>query len=191
MARQATKVPIKKKKTSKRQKSKKSIVKASGTFTPLATLREEIDSLFERFSQDWPHLPKALSKGWIHPFASQGRQQNTPNIDLIPSVDISESDDSYKISMELPGMTEKDIELTLTDDSLTVNGEKKEEYEEKKKNYYISERSYGSFQRTFQIPTGVESKKINANYSKGVLNISLPKTELAKKSKRTIDVKVA
>lgn len=191
MARQATKVPIKKKKTSKRQKSKKSIVKASGAFAPLATLREEIDSLFERFSQDWPHLPKALGKGWTHPFASQGRQQNTPNIDLIPSVDISESDDSYKISMELPGMTEKDIELTLTDNLLTVNGEKKEEYKEKKKNYYISERSYGSFQRTFQIPTGVESKKINANYSKGVLNISLPKTELAKKSKRTIDVKVA
>ena len=88
-------------------------------------------------------------------------------------------------------MTDKDIELTLSDDSLTVKGEKKEEREEKKKNYHVSERSYGSFQRTFRVPSGVDHNKVEASCSKGVLNISLPKTEVAKKQKRSIKVKAA
>jgi len=88
-------------------------------------------------------------------------------------------------------MTEKDIELTLSDDSLTLKGEKKAEREEKKKNYHVSERSYGSFQRTFRVPNGVDQDKVEAAYSKGVLNISLPKTEATKSNKRSINVKAA
>lgn len=192
MARRATKVPIKKKKASKRKsKARKSLARAAETVTPLASLREEIDNLFERFSEDWPSLPRLFGKGWTYPFADLERRVSFPRLELTPRVDVSESDQAYDIAMELPGMTDKDIELTLSDDSLTVKGEKKEEREEKKKNYHLTERSYGSFQRTFRVPSGVDHNKVAASCTKGVLNISLPKTEDAKKKKRSITVKAA
>ena len=197
MARRATKVPIKKKKTTKRKSkakkavAKKSRAKAGELVTPLATLREEIDNVFERFSEDWPSLPKLFGKGWTYPLADLERRVKLPKLEITPRVDVSESENAYEISVEIPGMTEKDIEVTLSDDSLTVKGEKKVEREEKKKNYHVSERSYGSFQRTFRVPSGVDHDGVGANYEKGVLNISLPKTETAKKSKRSISVKAA
>ena len=192
MARRATKVPVRKKKTTKRKtKARKSIVKTGEIMTPLTTLREEVDNLFDRFSEDWPSLPRLFGRGWTYPFADIERRFSFPRLELTPRVDVSESDDSYDIAMELPGMSDKDIELTLSDDSLTVKGEKKEEREEKKKNYHVSERSYGSFQRTFRVPSGVDHNKVDAAYSNGVLNISLPKTETAKKSRRSIQVKAA
>ncbi|NNC67903.1 MAG: Hsp20/alpha crystallin family protein [Gammaproteobacteria bacterium] len=190
MARKATKLPIKKKKATKRKsKAKKSIAKTGEVVTPLATLREEVDNIFDRFAEDWPSLPKLFGKGWTYPIADLERHMKLPNLDITPRVDVSESDDSYDIAVELPGMTEKDIELTLSDDSLTLKGEKKIEREEKKKNYHVSERSYGSFQRTFRVPNGVDHNQVEASYSKGVLNVSLPKTEIAKSNKRSIEVK--
>ncbi len=192
MARRASKVPIKKKKATKRKsKAKKSISKASEVVTPLATLREEVDNIFDRFAEDWPSLPKLFGKGWTYPVAELERRVKLPKLEITPRVDVSESDDSYDIAVELPGMTEKDIELTLSDESLTLKGEKKIEREEKKKNYHVSERSYGSFQRTFRVPNGVDQNKVEAAYSKGVLNITLPKTEAAKSNKRSIEVKTA
>ena len=193
MARRATKVPIKKKKATKRKsKAKKAISKKTREiFMPIATLREEVDNIFDRFAEDWPGLPKVFGKGWTYPVADFERHIKLPNLDITPRVDVSESDDSYDIAVELPGMTEKDIELTLSDDSLTLKGEKKSEREEKKKNYHVRERSYGSFQRTFRVPNGVDQNKVEAAYSKGVLNVSLPKTAVAKSNKRSIEVKAA
>ena len=192
MARRAKKVPVKKKRTIKRKsKAEKSIAKTGEIMTPLATLREEVDNLFERFSEDWPSLPRLFGRRWSYPLAEFERGFKLPRLEINPRVDVSESDNAYDITMELPGMSDKDIELTLSDDSLTVKGEKKVEREEKKKNYHVSERSYGSFQRTFRVPSGVDQSKVDASYSKGVLNISLPKTEVAKKSKRSIKVKAA
>ena len=192
MARKASKIPVKKKKTAKRKsKTKKSIAKKGEIMTPLATLREEVDNLFQRFSEDWPNLPRLFGKSWTYPVADLERHFKLPRLDITPRVDVSESDDAYDITVELPGMTEKDIEVVCNDDSLTVKGEKKEEREDKKKNYHVSERSYGSFQRTFRIPSGVDHNKIDASYSKGVLNLSLPKSEAAKNNKRSIKVKAA
>lgn len=192
MARRAKKVPVKKKKATKRKsKAKKSIAKAGEVMTPLATLREEVDNLFERFAEDWPSLPRLFGKGWTYPVADIERRFSLPSLEITPRVDVSESDNTYDIAVELPGMTEKDIEITLSDDSLTVKGEKKEEREEKKKNYHVRECSYGSFQRTFRVPSGVDQSKVDASYSKGVLNISLPKTVEAKSNKRSIEVKAA
>ena len=188
MVRKTTKVPVKKKSAAKR-KAKKSTVKKGELMSPLATLREEVDNLFERFSEDWPSLPRQFGRGVAYPFARKELQFSLPSLDLSPRVDVSEDDDAYKISMELPGMTEKEIEVELSDESLTVKGEKQEEREEKKKNYHVSERSYGSFQRSFRVPSGVEVNKVNAKYSSGVLDITLPKTDKAKKSKRSINVK--
>ncbi|MGI9302580.1 MAG: Hsp20/alpha crystallin family protein [Gammaproteobacteria bacterium] len=132
-----------------------------------------------------------MGKGWTYPFADLERRFSSPRLELTPRVDVSETEEGYYIEMELPGMSENDIGLTLSDDSLTVKGEKSEEREEKKKNYHVAERSYGSFQRTFRVPGGVDRNKVEASCSKGVLNISLPKSELAKKEKRSIEVKAA
>jgi HSP20 family protein len=93
--------------------------------------------------------------------------------------------------MELPGMTGDEIEITVSGDSLTVKGEKQDEREEKKKNYHVKERSYGSFQRSFRIPSGVNHNKVNASCANGILNVTLPKTENTKNSKRSIKVKTA
>lgn len=192
MARKASKVPVKKKKTAKRKSGvRKSLSKAAETVTPLASLREEVDNLFERFSEDWPSLPNLFGKGWTYPVADLERRLGSAKLEITPRVDVSENDQGYDITMELPGMTDDDIELTVSEDSLTVKGEKQEEHEEKKKNYHVKERSYGSFQRSFRVPSGVDGEKIDASYSNGVLHISLPKTENVQKKKRSIDIKSA
>ena len=176
----------------KKSKAKKAISrKTREIILPVATLQEQVNNIFDQFAEDWPGLPKVFGKGWTYPIADFERHMKLPKLDITPRVDISESDDSYDIAVELPGMTEKDIELALSDDSLTLKGEKKTEREEKKKNYHVSERSYGSFQRTFRVPNGVDQNKVEAAYSKGVLNVSLPKTEAAKSNKRSIEVKGA
>lgn len=110
---------------------------------------------------------------------------------LSPKVDVSETDTDYEITAELPGMSEKDIELTLKSDMLTLKGEKKEEREEKKKDYYLSERSYGSFQRSFRLADDVDVDKISSKFSKGVLTVNLPKSAEAKANTRKIEVKSA
>ena len=103
--------------------------------------------------------------------------------------DISETDSTYKISVELPGIDEKDIELGLSDGMLTLKAEKKEEREEKKKDYHLTERRYGLVRRSFRIPEGVETDKIKAAFSKGVLEVSLPKTKEVQARQRRIPVK--
>ena len=108
-----------------------------------------------------------------------------------PAVDITEDAAAYKVTAELPGMSEKEIEVVLSDDTLTLKGEKRQEKEQKEKNFYLSERSYGSFQRSFTLPDGVDRDKIAADFSKGVLTISMPKTAKAKEAEKKIEVKAA
>lgn len=106
-----------------------------------------------------------------------------------PAVDLTEDDKTYKVTAELPGMDEKDIDVTVSGGALVIKGEKKEEKEEKDKNYYLSERSYGSFRRSFSLPEGVDQDKITANFAKGVLTVTLPKTADAQKAQKKIEVK--
>ena len=107
-----------------------------------------------------------------------------------PKVDVTENDKEIKISAELPGMDEKDIEVSLHNDMLTIKGEKKEEKEDKGKDYYRMERSYGSFLRTIPLPAEVETDKVEAKFKKGVLSITLPKTAKAVAETKKIAVKV-
>lgn len=106
-----------------------------------------------------------------------------------PAVDITEDDAAYKVTAELPGMEEKDVEVALTDDVLTIKGEKTAETEKKENNSYLSERSYGAFQRAFVVPNGVDREKVAADFAKGVLTVTLPKAAPAQK--QTIEVKKA
>jgi HSP20 family protein len=103
-------------------------------------------------------------------------------------VDIAEHDDAYTVKMELPGVNKDEVKITLESNILTIRGEKKQEKETKKENYHRIERSYGSFERSFTLPTSVKSDKIDAAYNNGVLQITLPKVEEAKP--KQIEVKV-
>lgn len=106
-----------------------------------------------------------------------------------PMVDVKETDTDIKISAELPGLAEKDIDISLTGDALTIKGEKKEEKEEKEANYYFSERRFGSFTRVIDLPREVDTNKVEAVFKNGVLHITLAKTEKAKASVKKVPVK--
>jgi HSP20 family protein len=108
-----------------------------------------------------------------------------------PAIDLTEDDQAYTITAEVPGLEQKDIEVSLSGDMLTPKGEKRGETEDKEKDLYVSERAYGSFQRSFELPDGVDREKIAADLSKGVLTITLLKTAEAQKSQKKIEVKAA
>jgi HSP20 family protein len=95
--------------------------------------------------------------------------------DQMPRIDVTESDQAIEVTAELPGLEDKDVQIAFTDDILTIRGEKKSEKEETDKNCYISERSYGSFVRSIQLPSGIDPAKIEANIDKGVLTVKVPK----------------
>jgi len=106
-----------------------------------------------------------------------------------PAVDIAEDAAAYHLTAELPGMTEADIEVTLSGDTLTLKGEKKQEAEREEKNTHLSERSYGMFQRSFVLPEGVDRDRIEARFANGVLTMTLPKTPAAVAQPKKIDIK--
>ena len=105
-----------------------------------------------------------------------------------PAVDVAEHDDEYQVKIELPGVSKDDVKITMQDNVLTVRGEKKQEKESKSSNYHRVERAYGSFQRSFTLPTSVKHDRIEASYKDGILTIALPKAEESKP--KQIEVKV-
>ncbi len=139
---------------------------------PFALLRNEMDSLFDTFYRGFE----------LEPFESRIGT-------FAPHIDVSESDKEIKVSAELPGMDEKDIDVSLSDNMLTIKGEKKEEKEDKGKDYYRMERSYGSFSRTIALPSEVQADKVAATFKKGVLTVALPKSEKAIKSTQKVAIK--
>lgn len=151
--------------------------------SPFMSLRREIDHLFDDFFS-------------LRPFRSAlGRQ---PMMSLawdtsgaLRHADFVERDDAFEISVEVPGMTEKDITVSFTDSTLTVKGETSEEKKERKEDYYLSERRRGSFTRRFQLPEGIDEDKVDAALAKGVLTITLPKKPEAQKKQKTVEVKAA
>jgi len=159
---------------------------AAQTWHPFETLHREIDRVFEDFGF-------GRSK-WRLPF-----QRSTFNAEPFwrgfgvgaPPVDIAERDNAFEITIDLPGIDEKNVEVQIANGNLTIKGEKKEEKEEKKKDYYLQERHFGSFERTFGIPEGVDIDKIEANFKKGVLTVALPKKAEVQKPAKKIDVKAA
>ncbi|NKB23471.1 MAG: Hsp20 family protein [Kiritimatiellae bacterium] len=104
----------------------------------------------------------------------------------IPRIDMAETDKEIQLTAELPGIDEKEIEVHLEDDLLTISGEKKEEH--KDENYHISERSYGKFERVITLPADVDKDHVKAQFKKGVLNIAIPKTAKAQSSRKKIDI---
>jgi HSP20 family protein len=108
-----------------------------------------------------------------------------------PAVEVTENDKMFKIAAELPGLEQKDIELTVSGNALTLKGEKRYEKDEKDKDRHMSERAYGSFQRSFTLPESVDRDKITAELTKGVLTITLPKSAAVQQPEKKIDIKTA
>ena len=106
-----------------------------------------------------------------------------------PKIDISEEKDKINVLAEIPGVKKDNIKITLQDNILTIEGEKKKETEEKDKNFYRSERVFGSFKRSFTLPVEVDSEKVEAKFEEGMLKISLKKLEHKTKSEKVIELK--
>lgn len=179
MAEAATKLPV------KSEKNAPAPARSDNWMGPFESLRREIDRLFDDFHPFDFRLPSTRSLF--------GRDLPAVNSawSVAPAMDLVEKANAYEITAELPGIDEKNIEIKLANNVLTIKGEKNEEKEEKEKDYYLSERRYGSFQRSFQLPEGVDADKIDASFAKGVLTVKLPKTAEARKAEKKITVKAA
>jgi HSP20 family protein len=155
------------------------------TWKPFESLRREIDRLFDDFDGGFWRSPFRRSATMVPSWA---RESAWP---AVPAVDFTDTEKAYEVTAELPGIDEKNVEVKVAGGVLTIKGEKQEEKEEKKKDYYLRERSFGSFERSFEMPEGVDTDKIEANFKKGVLTVTLPKKPEAQKAAKKIDVKAA
>jgi len=137
-------------------------------YQPFATLQCEIDRLFDDFTRGFPAMTSP---------------------DLTPNLDVTETDKEIEVTAELPGLEEKDVQINVADNLLTIKGEKKAEKEQKEKDYRLVERSYGSFSRMLELPAGVNPDLIKASIAKGVLTVTIPKPAPAQT--RKMEVKAA
>lgn len=137
-------------------------------FRELERMRREMDRLWDSFFEP--------------------RRKGEEIGEWLPSLDVAETKNEIVVKAEIPGLDPKDIDISLTNEMLTIKGEKKQEKEEKEENYHLIERSYGSFTRSIRLPKEVQSDKISASYKNGVLKVTLPKSEEAKKKEVKIKV---
>ena len=133
------------------------------------TIRNEIDNLLHEFFGGPIHTGPLVGE-WL------------------PAADITETEDRVFVKAELPGIEEKDIDLSICGNVLTIRGEKKHVKEDKDENHYLGDRYYGSFRRTFQLPADTDQQHAEATFDKGVLKISIPKVEESKTKKIAINV---
>jgi HSP20 family protein len=142
---------------------------------PFSAMRAEMDRVFDSF------LGRSFGR-----FPALARDDD--NDVVLPSIDVHETETEFVIEAELPGMDEKDISVTLNNGISTLKGEKKFEREEKQDDYHLMERSYGSFQRSFQVADAVDVDKVKASFDKGVLEITMAKRPEAMKVEKRIPI---
>lgn len=143
-------------------------------YHPFANLHRELDRMLEDFGRGFPGF---------------GSVSETMPQALTPATDVIETDKEIQITAELPGLEDKDVKIDLSDNVLTIRGEKKAEKEEKDQNYRLIERSYGAFMRSIELPAGVDAGAIKATIANGVLKVTVPKPAPAQA--KTIEVKSA
>jgi len=132
--------------------------------------------------QDW------LNRLFRDTYAPEGREDALTTVGFAPPVDVYEDEHNVTLKIEIPGIDEKDIDVHIENNTLSVHGERKFEKEEKEENYRRVERQYGSFTRTFTLPNTVDANQVHANYDKGVLKISLAKKAEAKPKQIKVNV---
>ena len=142
---------------------------------PFESLQRQMNRVFDDFFSGFD----------LQPFSGWGEKFGGFN----PRINVTENDKEVRVTAELPGMDDKDIDLSLTKDSLTIRGEKRLDHEKTEGNRYYSERSYGTFSRTVPLGFEVDEDKVDASFVKGILTIVLPKSERAQRQARKITVK--
>ncbi|SCW87651.1 HSP20 family protein [Rhizobium mongolense subsp. loessense] len=167
MANMATKLPA---------STDKSVTPTTPRWSPFESLRSEIDRVFNEFNPgffdrtSFSRLPAAYTRG-------------------VPAIDFAETDNAYELTAELPGIEANELDVTLTNGILTIKGEKQESKEQTEKEYFLSERRYGSFERSLQLPDGVDADKIDASFANGILKVVLAKTPGAQQNGKKISIK--
>lgn len=151
-------------------------VTATETTNPIVRLHREIDQLFDNFFRGFPFSP--ITRGELSPAGF-----------MLPKVDISESRKQYTLTVEVPGVDEKDLELSVEDDTLIIRGEKRYEKTDEDEQFHRVERTYGAFQRVISLPADADADRIEATFKNGVLTITIPKSASAKPPVRRIAIK--
>jgi HSP20 family protein len=149
---------------------------ASRYSDPLSAFRAEMDSLFDSFMRGLPAFPGMFGSSGGRDFA------------LTPQVDVRETDKEIVVEAELPGIEDKDVSLALQDGVLTIRGEKRQTHDEEKEDYRMTERRYGSFQRSLRLPDTIDEDKVEASFNNGVLKVTIPKRPEAIGQRRTIPI---
>ncbi len=142
---------------------------------------------FEPF-REFTTLQDRLNRLFRDTYAPEGREDALTTVGFAPPVDVYEDEHNVTLKIEIPGIDEKDIDVHIENNTLSVHGERKFEKEEKEENYRRVERQYGSFTRTFTLPNTVDANQVHANYDKGVLKISLAKKAEAKPKQIKVNV---
>jgi HSP20 family protein len=154
--------------------------------------RLEEDQTFDSFRREMEALHRNIDRMFANVWSGPSLLGETwTTRDVVPKLDVTEDDKGFNVTVELPGMDEKDVAVSVADRVLTIRGEKKEEKEKKDKEVYRRERAYGSFRRVMELPADVDAEKIEASFRKGVLTIALPKTKEAQAKVKQIPVKAA
>jgi len=143
---------------------------------PFQSFRTEMDRLFDSFLGGMPSLTNL--------------RQGFPSTQVItPTLDVKENEKEIVVKADLPGLEDKDINLTIHNGVLSLRGEKKSEHTEERENYHVMERSYGSFQRSIRLPDTIDEDKAEARFDKGVLTITLPKRPETVSAQKKIEIK--
>ena len=148
-------------------------IRPSTWLSPFGRMEDVMEDFMRRpFGRSlWANMPRTMEE-----------------VEMSPSVDIYEEGDNIVLKSELPGMSKEDLDINLTDDTITISGEKKKEEKIEKKNYYRLERSFGSFKRSFALPSDVKSDKAKASFKDGILQVTIPKSDEAKKKEKKIKI---
>lgn len=149
----------------------------------IQSLRQEIDRLFDDFGTGLWREPLSRRMHALFPAGSEWT--------LRPATEFAECDGEYRMTIELPGMASDDIDIKLSDGTITIRGEKSEDKKSEKEDYLVSERHYGQFQRTLALPSGIDAARVTADFAHGVLTVTLPKTTEAKQKERKVEIKSA
>ena len=156
----------------------RSMARRSDALSPFAPFRREMERLFEDF---------------FSVFGAPARQEREgaqlPVGIIAPRIDVSETDDEVRIKAELPGVNEKDIDVRLVDDVLTIRGEAQTEHEEKQQDYRVMERARGTFVRSLRLPFMADASQVQASFKDGILSITIPKPREARERVQRIEVK--
>jgi len=165
----------------KAKKTEKALTKVEPTtaLSPFKEMEKRFEVL-ERQFEDFFRRPSSFLPSWM-PRITMHRME-----EFAPSIDIMTEGDNVVVKAELPGMKKEDIDVDLTEDTITISGEKQKEEKVEKKDYHSIERSYGSFKRSFSLPSQVQTEKASAKFKDGVLEIKIPKTEEAKKKEKKV-----